>query len=83
MIPAVTASLTAAQARRIMLAAQGFGRRPDSTATMRQLQQVLNRAEKILHRKWLLQPVNAAALQQGLVTGFHRVTSRKNRPGGR
>ncbi len=39
----MTASLTAAQARRIMLAAQGFGRRPESTATMRQLQQVLNR----------------------------------------
>lgn len=39
----MTATLTAAQARRTMLAAQGFGRRPDATATMRQVQQVLNR----------------------------------------
>lgn len=37
----MTATLTAAQARRIALAAQGFGRRPDATPSARHLQQVL------------------------------------------
>lgn len=39
----VTPTLTTAQARRTMLAAQGFGRRPDGPVTMRHLQRVLDR----------------------------------------
>jgi uncharacterized protein YcaQ len=39
----VTGSLTAAQARRIMLTAQGLGRRPAGDPTMRQVQQVVSR----------------------------------------
>lgn len=38
----MTAQLTAAQARRIALAAQGFGRRPSGTMTMRQVQRVID-----------------------------------------
>lgn len=39
----MAATLTSAQARRIALAAQGFGRRPDAPTTMRQVQQVVSR----------------------------------------
>lgn len=42
-LPGVAATLTPAQARRIALAAQGFGRRPESAATVRQVQQVVSR----------------------------------------
>jgi uncharacterized protein YcaQ len=39
----MTAHLTQAQARRVALAAQGFGRRPSAPPTMRHLQRVLDR----------------------------------------
>lgn len=38
----MTAQLTAAQARRIALAAQGFGRRPSGSTTMRQVRRVID-----------------------------------------
>jgi len=42
-VAAVTGQLTQGQARRIALAAQGFGRRPDRPVTTRRLQRVLDK----------------------------------------